>query len=197
MTLTPELVPILNATGLQQSNNRLYQVILNLIGNLRSAEKAIAGSSGGSSSIIINQTIQQLGDLSSGAGDSDGLIIPGPQGIRGLQGIPGAFLIPEDGIDGNDGFPGARGSDGSAGSTGAAGANGPAIYLANDDYIDEMNFLGVPSVASSSGTVSSIADDANYTSNSPSPIVSTGTVSLSTLSKSSIDSGLHRMCGGI
>jgi hypothetical protein len=42
MALTPNLLPILNQTALQQSSPRLYQVLQELIKNLGTSEKTIA-----------------------------------------------------------------------------------------------------------------------------------------------------------
>ena len=39
--ITQNLLPILNQTGLQKDNNRLYQVLQGLITNLHSTEKTI------------------------------------------------------------------------------------------------------------------------------------------------------------
>jgi hypothetical protein len=47
------------------------------------------------------------------------------------------------------------------------------------------------------GTVTSVSADATYLSVSPNPITTTGTVSATTLTESSVDSTQHRLCGGI
>lgn len=51
--------------------------------------------------------------------------------------------------------------------------------------------------AAGGGTVTAVADDGTYTSNSPDPIIVSGTTSLTELSKSAIDSALHAGLGGI
>lgn len=89
-------------TGLQNSNNPHYQLLNTMIGLLTALSSATptAGTSGGSSTVIVNNTIQQiLGamDLSGLEASNEGLMIPGKDGISGKDGLPG---IPGfDGID--------------------------------------------------------------------------------------------------
>jgi hypothetical protein len=47
------------------------------------------------------------------------------------------------------------------------------------------------------GTVTSVSADTVYLSVSPNPITTTGTVSATTLTESSVDSAQHQLCGGI
>jgi len=170
--LLDNLLVLLNGTGLQQKDQKLYQFLKRLLdGAVQVGDKlAIAIDESTLSPTTINNFItHQFLEFGDSDGGGDGISIPGPPGGAG-----------------------------SAGATGAIGPIGPAIYLANDDYMEEMSYLGIPSVsAAGAGTVTSIADDGIYTENTPDPIVTTGTTGLSTLSKSAIDSFLHSGLGGI
>lgn len=164
MGLTPDLVPILNSTGLQKENNRLYQVILNLIGNLSTAEKAIGiveDSSGGGSTVVNNTILQGLGTIFDGEDGMDGIGTPGSQGNPGIQGISGisgaaVFLTAADGEDGLDAIPGQQGIQGSTGNTGAIG---PAIYLAAESGEDGEFIPGPKGDTGSSGTGGAIVQE--------------------------------------
>lgn len=98
MSLNPSrLYALLLKTGLQQKDNRLYQVLHDLIG-------AITDLSGSSSSSIISGSgstvlaqIMQGSPGSDGLDGEDALVIPGPQGLRGSPG-----LIGPPGLDGQD-----------------------------------------------------------------------------------------------
>lgn len=209
-SLLDNLLVQLNGTGLAQKDQKLYQFLRRLLGGAEQTQAKVAviqnSSSGSGSSVVNNNIITQqfLNLLDSESLGEDGF--PGPQGIQGNTGSTGAtgasgVGIPGfDGSDGEDGLtiPGPAGASGAAGSTGAVGPQGPAIYLANNDYNEELQYLGITSVSAvGAGTVTSVADDGVYTENTPDPIIATGTVSLTTLSKSSIDSAQHTLLGGI
>lgn len=61
-------------------------------------------------------------------------------------------------------------------------------------YLDGTGAYSIPAGA---GSVSQVNDDNIYTANTPDPIVGVGTVSVTELSKSAIDSSLHSLLGGI
>lgn len=54
---------------------------------------------------------------------------------------------------------------------------------------------GLTGAAGGAGTVTNIATDGTYMSGGP--ITTTGTITVTTLAKSSIDSAQHTLCGGI
>lgn len=87
------LFQILNNTGLQNKDNRLYQLLFWMISAILQLNNDLAGSSssggGSSSQTIINQIIQMLGSESGGSG-SDDFVIPGPPGSNGRDGQQGA-----------------------------------------------------------------------------------------------------------
>jgi hypothetical protein len=131
MALSPQLVPILNQTALQQTDPKLYQVILGLITNLTATEKAVvvAGTTGGGGTVINNTTINNslvgLDSVYSSEDGLDALGIPGPAGNPGTQGVNGspgvaAFLIAEEPTDPIDAIPGIQGIQGPKGDTGAS-----------------------------------------------------------------------------
>jgi hypothetical protein len=72
--------------------------MINALVSLKAATTSGGGGGGGSTTIIQN-TILQLLEGSDSDNNSDGLIIPGPIGIRGKDGIPGPPTL-----DSNEGF---------------------------------------------------------------------------------------------
>lgn len=161
----------LNATGLAKRDQVLYDFLRNLFVGVDGIDKALAIIEAAGSSVINNTTIIQqfLNLLSSDSGDGDGSLIPGPPGAAG-----------------------------STGSTGSQGPIGPATYLANNDYSEDLLILGfptIPSGSSGSGTVTNVATDGIYLTGGP--ITTTGTISPTTLTQSSVDSAQHTLLGGI
>lgn len=172
MGKSARLLALLNQIGLQQKDPKFYQYLKSLLDNLGDAEDSIAViiSGGGGGSVVNNiNNYHQFLDLLNDDSSDDGISIPGPAGANG-----------------------------STGSAGAQGQSGPALYLANDEYVESTDIMQlVYNVISGGGSVTSIADDSIYTAVSPDPIVATGTIGLTELSKSAIDSSLHTLLGGI
>lgn len=97
-------------SGLQNQNPPLYQVINQLIGELKKveAEIDIITPSNGPSSIVIINPSNYPNSFSNTQGE-DGIDgIPGPRGIQGLVGPQGYTIIGNDGEDGIDGIPNNR-----------------------------------------------------------------------------------------
>lgn len=129
------LLSQLNTSGLQQKDNPLYQVIAELIKQVKRVDSETIGSS--STSITNLTEISQFIDLSGSGGDGDGEIgPPGPRGADGAAGINGSTgaagpltLGPMglNGEDGEDGFPipGNQGIQGVQGIQGIQGVAGP------------------------------------------------------------------------
>jgi len=123
---------ILLRSDLQQTNQPLYQVILQLIKYLRRIGDVAAsgsgggGGGGGGGSSITNIFGNVAGPfVIDGIDGEDG--IDGIQGINGSpgpQGVPGVTTTIIVGIPGIDGLDGEQGEQGIPGATGATGSSG-------------------------------------------------------------------------
>lgn len=91
------LQAILLNTGLQISNQPLYQLLRDLINTVAAINTQTTNIISGGGTNVTNILIQMLQGLLEGNDGEDAIIIPGPIGIRGIQGIPGL-----NGIDGED-----------------------------------------------------------------------------------------------
>lgn len=114
MSLDPSrLYSLLLKTGLQQKDNRLWQIIHDLIGavaNLNNPSGPLSIISGGGSTVL-TQIIQAIPGL-DGLDGEDALVIQGLQGLQGAigpQGVPGFdgeeggdifIIVPPEGVDG-------------------------------------------------------------------------------------------------
>lgn len=146
------LLSQLNSTGLQNKDIPLYQVIAQLIRQVKLINEALAtigGGSGGGGTNITNITnrIYQIGSSEDSGGDGDGGAGPpgakgadgaaGATGATGAQGPPFPAFIqleadpPEDPLV----IPGSRGAQGATGATGATGPAGPRTM--GPMYVDE------------------------------------------------------------
>lgn len=89
------LKSVLLTSGLQQTNNALWQVINSLIDALGKSNEVLTTEIENTGSTIINQTLQQLflgvGD-SDGGGNSDNF--PGPKGEPGENGMVPYYIAP-------------------------------------------------------------------------------------------------------
>jgi hypothetical protein len=143
MAITPadisRLKSTLQTSGIQGTNQPLFQVINQLIGLL--ADINSAGASSKDISNIVQKNTTQISLLSLGdeGSSDDPIVIPGLKGSDGSIGRDGISFISEDGIDGLDGFPGIRGIDGLAGPQGPVG---PIMIL--EDGIDGQDGLNIP-----------------------------------------------------
>lgn len=143
----------LNGSGLQQKDMPLFQIISELIKQVKKIDN-LASAGGGGSSIITNNITQEytiIQELSEDGG-SEGLIIPGtpgPAGAAGSIGPAGPTTIGPMGIDGDDGedgypIPGATGIQGLQGIQGPAGPPtiGPMGLDGEDGEPSYITFIG-------------------------------------------------------
>lgn len=115
----------LNTSGLQSSNNPLYQTIKALIDRIELLQKTIDSISSGSSgtTIVNNPTNYIISELEGGNSNNEGEMgPPGIAGIRGIDGISGLsgqilFLYGDQGEDALS-IPGPIGPQGPAGGGG-------------------------------------------------------------------------------
>lgn len=116
-----EIKAVLLTSGVQQTNQPLWQAINQLLDYLIKAENDAAASgagSGGSSAVasqILQLLFQELGQ------HDDWILIPGPRGLDGIAGLIGP--PGQDGIDGEDAIP-IPGQKGDTGLTGPPGMDG-------------------------------------------------------------------------
>jgi len=121
-------------SGIQKDNPALYQVINEILKNLRDLQSSTGTSTGTgtTTTVVINGSPGPPGI--DGNDGEDGLIgAPGARGIDGAVGTAGAagpITIGPMGLDGQDGedgmpIPGNAGSPGASGATGPTGAAGP------------------------------------------------------------------------
>lgn len=163
-----ELLTVLNVTGLQQRDQKLYDFLRRLLTNLgqtQSSGAVAATTSGGSTTTVNNTIIQQL-LLSEGQDGNDGnpgrdgtVGTIGPIGLTGATGAigPATFLIGETeeplnlmipGVQGPQGNPGSAGGAiiflGSATASSSASLDLTSLISATyDEYILEINDLVV------------------------------------------------------
>lgn len=127
--------PLLN-TGLQRTDNRLYQVIHDLIDNLVALNKQLnSTSSSGSSGSTGSQGIQGFPGFGlDGLDGEDSIPVPGPKGDTGISNVPGptgpmgAIIFPPDAEDG-DIYPPQTGPQGNQGVQGIQGLPGVPILI--------------------------------------------------------------------
>lgn len=166
------LLSQLNSTGLQNKDIPLYQVIAQLIRQVKLIDEALAtigGGSGGGGTNITNITnrIYQIGSSEDSGGDGDGGAGPpgakgadgaaGATGATGAQGPPFPAFIqleadpPEDPLV----IPGSRGAQGATGATGATGPAGPRtmgpMYV--DETIVEEIIYQMPTLGRTGGAI--------------------------------------------
>lgn len=151
-----KLQSTLLTSGLQQSNQPLYQVISQLIDAIIASNEAVVSGSSGSGGTGATGAQGPMGPPGiDGDSGSDGDI--GPPGIRGIDGITGA-QGPQGppGLEGDIGPEGdfwpIPGPQGPTGNTGATGPQGP-IGLPGEDGIPEDPWIipGPQGPAGSSG----------------------------------------------
>jgi hypothetical protein len=152
------LIAILQNTGLQTKDYPLYQLLYQMIQSLQSTSKSVVAaldSGGDTFQTFIQQFVNS--DGGSGGGDSEGLIVPGPQGPSGNPGTIGPMgpmgaLFRAD--DGEDGFvyPPIPGPQGNPGITGAQGAIGPPVF-ARDGEDGETGYIVLSQPAAAGGLV--------------------------------------------
>lgn len=158
------LLSQLNTSGLQQKDNPLYQVIAELIRQVKRVDNETTTSSG---TVITNLTeISQFIDLAgnSGDGDSESFIVPGQKGDTGSAGAAGSTgatgpltlgPIGLNGEDGEDGFP-IPGNPGAAGSQGIQGIAGPVTLgpmgMDGDDGEDGFPIPGPTGATGATGS---------------------------------------------
>lgn len=140
-------------SGLQQTNNALFQVINQLIDYIRKLQivtGVITTNPQIIQQIIISQSLELDGGSDSGGGDS--LVVPGPVGptgaggSQGPMGPMGAIIFPPDAEDGQM-FPPIVGPQGNPGITGASGPVGPMMVV--EDGLQGEDGIGIPGKAGS------------------------------------------------
>ena len=91
-----QLKSILLTSGLQQTNNALWQVINSLIDALGKSNDVLTTEINNAGGTTINETIQLLslitGDSDGGGGDT----IPGPKGEPGANGMVPYYIAPSE-----------------------------------------------------------------------------------------------------
>jgi hypothetical protein len=91
------LKSVLLTSGLQQTNNALWQVINSLIDALGKSNEVLTTEINNSGGTTINETVQLL-SLLTGDGDGGGSsdTIPGPKGEPGANGMVPYYIAPSE-----------------------------------------------------------------------------------------------------